>query len=320
MKNHDLEFLHTWNNTSYWGDLYSNDVIGYKSRVNLQQAMKYMRLMNYVSKDKGQRQPIWLQLLLQAIKTSQVECSTRRKITDTRNRQRKGKKVLQSRARWMFLGFYLESLLWFTSLLQYQWTRRRTKVWKIMSSTHCMHISLHCTQSATVPNVSEENGENGEINENFVAEVRAYLEEQKRKSATERNKRQISGSKYTISFIICIETIHKGTSEIRMLWCSSVAIINQTYVSVIPRRYSIEPCPPKNNELHTCLFLQVSTVEIQLDYRHLYGTTGWVVLYPRAPEIPAHECTWLVMTGPPVGAKSLKSTEPVALDKWVLET
>ena len=80
-----------------------------------------------------------------------------------------------------------------------------------------MHISLHCTQSATVPNVSEENGENGEINENFVAEVRAYLEEQKRKSATERNKRQISGSKYIISFTICIETIHKGTSEIRML-------------------------------------------------------------------------------------------------------
>ena len=135
-----------------------------------------------------------------------------------------------------------------------------------------MHISLHCTQSATVPNVSEENGENGEINENVMVEVRAYFEEQKRKSAMERNKRQISGSKY-ISFTICIETIHKGTSEIRMLLCSSVAI-NQTYASVIPQRYSIEPCPPKNNELYTCLFLQVSTVEIQLDYRHLYGTTG----------------------------------------------
>ena len=48
-------------------------------------------------------------------------------------------------------------------------------------------------------NVSEENGEtneNGKINENFVAEVRAYLEEQKKKSATERNTRQISSCKY----------------------------------------------------------------------------------------------------------------------------
>ena len=45
----------------------------------------------------------------------------------------------------------------------------------------------------TVPNVEEENGE---PNKNFVAEVRAYLEEQKSKSAMERNARQISGGEY----------------------------------------------------------------------------------------------------------------------------
>ena len=47
----------------------------------------------------------------------------------------------------------------------------------------------------TVPNVEEENGE---PNKNFVAEVRAYLEEQKSKSAMERNARQISGGKYKV--------------------------------------------------------------------------------------------------------------------------
>jgi hypothetical protein len=45
----------------------------------------------------------------------------------------------------------------------------------------------------TVPNADEENRER---NKNFVAEVRAYLEEQKSKSETERNARQISGGKY----------------------------------------------------------------------------------------------------------------------------
>jgi hypothetical protein len=43
------------------------------------------------------------------------------------------------------------------------------------------------------PDVDEENRE---PNKNFVAEVRAYFEDQKSKSATERNARQISGGKY----------------------------------------------------------------------------------------------------------------------------
>ena len=51
---------------------------------------------------------------------------------------------------------------------------------------------MHFINADTVLNVKEENGE---LSDNFVAEVRAYLEEQKRKSSTERNARQISGSK-----------------------------------------------------------------------------------------------------------------------------
>ena len=69
--------------------------------------MKYMRLMNDVSKDKGQRQLIWLELLLQAIKESQVECNTRRKITDTRKSKKKGKESTSIKIEMNILGILL---------------------------------------------------------------------------------------------------------------------------------------------------------------------------------------------------------------------
>jgi hypothetical protein len=60
-----------------------------------------------------------------------------------------------------------------------------------------------------VTNVEEEN------RESFVAEVRAYLEEQKSKSATERNARQISGG---TNITLCLESSNKGTSEIIIIF------------------------------------------------------------------------------------------------------
>ena len=55
------------------------------------------------------------------------------------------------------------------------------------------YYCMLCIKSDAVSNVDKEN--HGEPNKNFVAEVRAYLEEQKRKSSMERNTRQISGCK-----------------------------------------------------------------------------------------------------------------------------
>ena len=57
-----------------------------------------------------------------------------------------------------------------------------------------MTITLH--KSDTVPNVHDENEES---NENFVTEVRAYLEEQERETSKERNTRQISGCKHQLA-------------------------------------------------------------------------------------------------------------------------
>ena len=50
-------------------------------------------------------------------------------------------------------------------------------------------------KSEIIENVNEVSEEDGEPTETYLVEVRAYLEEQKRKTSTERNTRQISGGK-----------------------------------------------------------------------------------------------------------------------------
>ena len=54
-------------------------------------------------------------------------------------------------------------------------------------------MTIALCKSDTVLNVDEENVE---PSENFLIEIRTYLEEQKSKNSTERNSRQISGGKH----------------------------------------------------------------------------------------------------------------------------
>ena len=54
-------------------------------------------------------------------------------------------------------------------------------------------------KSEIVEKVNEVSEEDVEPTEKYLAEVRAYLEEQKRKTSMERNTRQISGGKRIIA-------------------------------------------------------------------------------------------------------------------------
>ena len=88
----------------------------------------------------------------------------------------------------ILLGLFV--MIHVTSSVPVDTENKGVKLWpKFIYMYYCMlRIKSH-----TVPNVDEET--HGELNKDFVAEVRAYLEEQKRKSSMERNTRQISGCK-----------------------------------------------------------------------------------------------------------------------------
>ena len=62
-------------------------------------------------------------------------------------------------------------------------------------------------KSEIVENIHEDSEEDGEPTEKYVTEVRAYLEEQKHKTSTERNTRQISGGKKDNNYIFNFDQI-----------------------------------------------------------------------------------------------------------------